>query len=289
MIPQLEGTRETIKYDLVKGIRLYRNREVEDYPLHWHTALEIIAPIESGYTAIIDNQVIDFFPGDILFIPPGTLHQLKAPATGSRIILLADYSLIGNIPGVDSLFAAVNSSTLIRKADNPELADYLSKQINHLFEEYVNHDSFCAALIYSDLIRFLVAIGRAHLDTESKFPEATNAKRHEYIQRFMTICEYMTQHCAEDLSMDDLANLAGFSRFHFSRLFKQFTGLSCYEYLTKCRIDLAERLLINPDLSVTDVAMQAGFNSLSTFNRIFKTAKNCNPTEYKKMNKNHHM
>ncbi len=289
MMPELEGTRENISYSQVKGIRLYRNREVEDYPLHWHTALEIICPIENLYTAIIDNKVIEFYPGDVLFIPPGTLHQLKAPKEGSRIILLADYSLIGNIPGVDALFAAVTSSTLIRKDDNPELAAYLRSLVDHLFDEYVKHDSFCAAVIYSDLINFLVAIGRAHLNTENKFPDATHAKRHEYIQRFMTICDYMTQHCAEDVSMDELAGLAGFSRFHFSRLFKQFTGLSCYEYLTKCRIDLAERLLINPDLSVTDVAMQAGFNSLSTFNRIFKTARGCTPTEYKKMNRNHRL
>ena len=183
----------------------------------------------------------------------------------------------------------MNAPALVRKEENPELAEYLSSLVEHLFNEYVQHDSFCAASIYADLIRFLVAIGRAHLNTENKFPDATNAKRHEYIQRFMTICEYMTKHCAEDVSMDDLASLAGFSRFHFSRLFKQFTGLSCYEYLTQCRIDLAERLLINPDLSVTDVAMQAGFNSLSTFNRIFKQARNCTPNEYKKMNKNHRL
>lgn len=61
--------------------------------------------------------------------------------------------------------------------------------------------------------------------------------------------------------------------------------MSCYEYLIGRRIAYAERLLLTPNLSITEVAMQSGFNSLSTFNRIFKTAKNCTPSSYKSLNR----
>ena len=100
----------------------------------------------------------------------------------------------------------------------------------------------------------------------------------------MKVCNYISDHCTENISIDRLASLAGFSKFHFARLFKQFSGMSCYEYLTQQRIAHAERLLIQPNLSITEVAMHSGFNSLSTFNRIFKSAKNCTPSEYKRLN-----
>ncbi|MDE7275901.1 MAG: AraC family transcriptional regulator, partial [Lachnospiraceae bacterium] len=70
-----------------------------------------------------------------------------------------------------------------------------------------------------------------------------------------------------------------------SRLFKQFSGVSCYEYLTQKRINHAETLLIEPNISITEVAMRSGFGSLSTFNRIFKAAKHCTPSEYKSLNR----
>ena len=100
----------------------------------------------------------------------------------------------------------------------------------------------------------------------------------------MMVCNYITDHCTENISVEELADLAGFSKFHFARLFKQFTNMSCYEYLTQKRIAHAERLLIEPNLSITEVAMRSGFNSLSTFNRIFKASKNCTPSEYKNLN-----
>ena len=101
----------------------------------------------------------------------------------------------------------------------------------------------------------------------------------------MNVCNYITDHCTENVTVEQLADLAGFSKFHFARLFKQFSNMSCYEYLTQKRIAHAEKLLIEPNLSITEVAMRSGFNSLSTFNRIFKAAKNCTPSEYKNLNK----
>ena len=100
----------------------------------------------------------------------------------------------------------------------------------------------------------------------------------------MQICDYITAHCTENLTVDELAVIAGFSKFHFIRLFKQFTNVTCYEYLIQKRIELAERLLIEPNLTITQVALQSGFGSLSSFNRVFKASKNCTPTEYKNMN-----
>ena len=92
----------------------------------------------------------------------------------------------------------------------------------------------------------------------------------------------MNEHCTEDLSLEALADMTGFSKSHFIRLFKEFAGVSYYEYLTKRRLLNAELLLDNPECSIADIAMQSGFNSLATFNRVFKASHNCTPTDYRK-------
>ena len=71
--------------------------------------------------------------------------------------------------------------------------------------------------------------------------------------------------------------------YHFARLFKQFTNISYYDYLNQRRIMEAQNLLCDPSLTITEVAMRSGFNSLATFNRIFKAQKNCTPREYKQL------
>lgn len=283
MIEILNGIHETIAYNDMNGIRLYLNDEAEDYPIHWHIALEIIMPIENTYTVQIDNKQVIVQEGDIMLIGPGELHSLIAPPTGKRLILQVDISLLCTLNKMDSLLHLLHPYKLISYADNMNLVTQLSNYLKEIEKEYTMVEPFVESSIYSLLLSFFVTIGRASLTGEAKFPDATLGKQYEYIEKFMDICKYINAHCTENITVDDLAVKAGFSKFHFSRLFKQFTGLSCYDYLTTQRISYAERLLLTPNISITEVAMQSGFNSLSTFNRIFKTTKKCTPSEYKRL------
>lgn len=283
MIEVLNGIHETVDYTDLSGIRLYHNVEYENYPIHWHTALEIIMPIKNTYTVEINHEIITCKERDVLLIPPGELHSLIAPPKGERLIMLIDFSLLYNLNKVDSLLHLMNPYKLIRYEESPQLSTSLVQHLFEIEEEYFMQPPFVESSIYSLLIRFFVIIGRNHLTSKDKFPHSTSSKQYEYIEKFMNICKYINDHCTEDLTVDDLALKAGFSKFHFSRLFKQFTNMSCYDYLINQRIAYAEKLLLTPGIPITEVAMQSGFNSLSTFNRIFKTIKKCTPSEYKRL------
>ncbi|MBP5554139.1 MAG: helix-turn-helix domain-containing protein [Lachnospiraceae bacterium] len=285
MLPVLEHGRETVKYTEIQGVRLYHNDQAEDYPLHWHTATEIIAPTENDYTIEIGTEKYTISPGDIAVIMSGTLHRLYAPKNGKRIIILFDYSLIGNVTSLNSLLHSLGECVIIRRKENEELSDRLMYYINQTDNEYATQKPYAGAAIYSLLIRFMVDVGRSCMEERVPQLGKSSAKNKEYIGRFMDVCNYISEHCTEDIDMDALAEMAGFSRFHFARLFKEFAHVSCYEYLTQKRILLAEMYLNQPDLSILDVALQSGFKSLSTFNRVFKSYKNCTPSEYRKMNR----
>jgi AraC-like DNA-binding protein len=84
-----------------------------------------------------------------------------------------------------------------------------------------------------------------------------------------------------DITLEDAAALSGFSKFHFSRLFKEYMNCTFYDYLINQRIKATEVLLTDDRLSITDIALQAGFSSISTFNRTFKQKKGCTPGEYR--------
>ena len=285
LIEILNGTHETVTYRSMSGVRAFVNRDAEDFPLHWHTALEIIRPVENEYTVKTNGKTVTFYPGDILLIPPGELHALFAPADGERLILQFDYSLFTGLDGMDFLLHALRPCLLICRSDEPDAAASLSRLLHDILREYSGDDPFREASVRSLLLRFFVILGRTVVTEAGKFPEFSPSKQQEYIEKFMSICSYINDHCSEPLQIDELARLAGFSRYHFSRLFKQFTGLSCHEYLTGRRLAHAERLLLSPNLSITEVAMHSGWGSLSTFNRLFREKNGCTPSSYRSLNR----
>ena len=157
MIKKLNGIHETVDYDLCKGLKLYYNQEAENYPLHWHTALEIVMTFKNDYTVIIGDHCHSLQEGDIGITPPGTLHQLVAPSNGERLIMLFDFSFINSTFSYQSILHILNPYALISKASFPELNAELSEYITKIFDEYKNPKPFSEPYIYALMTQFFVA------------------------------------------------------------------------------------------------------------------------------------
>ena len=246
MIEILNGTRETVAYNDNLGIRLYLNNESEDYPVHWHTAVEVIMPLKNCYTVVINDIKYILSTGDILILPSGELHELFAPEEGERIIFQFDYSLLNQLNGFDSTFHLFHPCIVLTPDEYGDIHSTLKQLLLNIKEEYFSSSLLKEASSYSMLIEFFVILGRCYMNNENRFPNVKSQKQHIYIDKFLQVCNYMNEHCTEDINVDTLASLAGFSTFHFSRLFKQFTGMTYYNYLNKHRIMHAEKLLIDP-------------------------------------------
>ncbi len=283
MIKKLDGIFEKIDYEKNSSILLYLNNVYENYPIHWHTAMEIIMPLENTYEVAINKVSYLLGEGDILIIPPGELHELYAPLTGSRIIFQFDFSIISNLKGFSGIYPILFQPRLLTNNNSSDIYDELKHLMINIKDEYIQNDSLSEAFIYSKIIQIFIITARKYMNTGNLFPDVNISKQKEYIEKFNLIFDYINDNLTEDISLSQISNIAGFSKFHFSRLFKQFTNMSFYDYLNQKRVKTAENLLLNPNLNITDVAMQSGFSSISTFNRVFKTVKECTPTEFKSL------
>ncbi len=281
MIEIINGLHETVDYRGDFKIRLYMNKESEDYPRHWHTDAEMIMPVDNSYRIVIDDNIYDLKANDIIIIPPGELHQIYSPASGNRIILQFDCTLLYSLKGFSTAFNMFHPCILITPASMPNIHTELASLIMNMAAEYFSSQPFKEALVYSMLIRFFSILGRTCIKTEENFTNIKNQKQVEYIKLFVKVCNHINRHCTENIKVEDIANIAGFSKFHFARLFKQVMNMSWYDYLINRRIMQAEKLLADQDLSIMQVAMKSGFSSLATFNRVFRAKKSCTPSEYK--------
>jgi AraC-like DNA-binding protein len=93
--------------------------------------------------------------------------------------------------------------------------------------------------------------------------------------------EYIRQHLTEDLSLGQVAKAVNTSTFYFCKLFKKVTGINFTDYLSRMRIEKSKNLLLNPNLRVSEIAFEVGFQSLTHFNRVFKKILGQSPTEYR--------
>ena len=93
--------------------------------------------------------------------------------------------------------------------------------------------------------------------------------------------EYIHEHQSEKLSLQQVARAASTSTFYFCKLFKKVTGINFTDYLSRVRVERAKNLLLNPNLRVSEIAFDVGFQSLTHFNRVFKKILGQSPTEYR--------
>ena len=132
---------------------------------------------------------------------------------------------------------------------------------------------------YESLIR-LLAIFAEHLAScanalmlareQTETPAMTEARR------------FITDHSGEELSLAAVAHVVNMSAGYFSEKFKQAAGMNFVEYVARTRIEKARNLLQNPNLRVSEIAFEVGFQSLSQFNRAFRQITGESPSAHRR-------
>ena len=93
--------------------------------------------------------------------------------------------------------------------------------------------------------------------------------------------EYIQEHQTEHLRLSHVAKAVNTSTFYFCKIFKKVSGINFTDYLSRVRIEKSKNLLLNPNLRVSEIAFEVGFQSLTHFNRVFKKIAGQSPTDYR--------
>ncbi len=282
MIENLSSIHETVNFRANTHIRLYNNDEAENYPPHWHIPFELIMPTENIYQVQCGDHSYTLREGDIIIICPGVIHQLFAPDHGVRIIFQPTLIHIES-KELDVLTSIIAPALLITPEDYPQIHGQIRSLMLEIRDIYFSSAPYGETSIYARFLGILASVGQMRIETAQHNFDARNSKQKEYMDKFLFVSSYINEHFAEELTLEQVASLVGFSKYHFTRLFRQYTGTSFYKYLNQKRIAHAKNLLLDPELTVIEVATQSGFSSLSAFLRMFKLSNNCTPTEFRKI------
>ena len=278
----LDGDLEYSQYVKGSPFRFWFNNQPTGFTDHWHTAMEIIFTLENTYTIEAHQQKYVMEPGDIAIIPSGTVHSISSPEKGCRFVFMFEPNLFSQLPGFNYVLSLIPQPVLINYDTNPQLYRAETALLWELVEHYWGNGLTKDLNIFSTMIRFFSTFGE---HTANVIPPTINnsSKAGSLVSRLSMVLDYLDTHYSENITLEEAANIACFSKFYFTRLFKQYTNQTFYDYLSPKRIKAAEQMLIIPNLPITEISLKAGFSSLSSFNRTFKRLKGCSPSEYRSL------
>src|SRR5690625_592888 len=153
--------------------------------------------------------------------------------------------------------------------------DIYATPITHIFDvlSKVNHNQLNDAYITSSLAyTFLMELQRfvLNIDRNDTLPDP--------IKKAVV---YMNENYADQLSLDDIVDVSGLSKYHFTRLFHETVHSTPIQYLTKVRINKSIELLKNEALTIEHIAVQVGFSNGNYFNKVFRSALGMSPGKYR--------
>ncbi len=266
-------TREDVVYYRTPCFLIYDSPEVKEYPTHWHNAVEILMPTENVFPVICGDTEFTLRENDILIIPPGELHCLKAQQ-GRRIIMICDNTMLEGNPALSEINSLLSEPLWIESDDDKAFSSELNAIIIDMMRIFEKSPPFCETLLFRKFIGLLIKIAEYRISTENK---------DEIHSDIMTgIRNYTDSFFMNPITLDNLSDALGYSKYHISRTLSD-NGTSFSNIVNARRIKAAETMLGEVSSSITQIAFNSGFTSITTFNRAFRKAKGCTPTEFREM------
>jgi AraC family transcriptional regulator len=125
---------------------------------------------------------------------------------------------------------------------------------------------------------FATYLAEKHIRAASSKPEIRGGLP---IRQLQKVGDFVTEHLAEEISVEILAQLVQLSPFHFSRIFKQSTGMSPLRFVTRERVTRAQQLIRETSRSLIEIALEVGYTSPSHFAQVFRRLVGVTPTEFR--------
>lgn len=260
--------------------KIDENHPKYEMAFHWHASIELIRVLRGELLVTLNKRTHRLAAGDILFVNSETVHGATPhDCVYECLVLNPGFLKNGNRVCDAFLDDLIHHHCALRPLScGPRVREQtlaLFSAMDHEGDGYFFHVIGAAA-------HWLGAICEEHAYTYEI--EKLSESDQKNVQKIKNTLAFIRENFDKEITLDDMAAVAGLSARYFCSFFKEMTLKTPIEYLKTYRIERAARKLLGSDRSVTEIAFSCGFNDLSYFIKTFKQIKNCSPNVYRKLN-----
>lgn len=251
--------------------------------IHVHSEFELLKILEGQTEFYIYGKEYRVRCGDIIFVNSRVPHSTTIHKDSIAFFIQfhtdiqPDDSEIHMSKYLSRFVNIANEDAVVFKKGT-EINHCISNCLDSIRNEYIHKDSSYDLFIKGYIYNILAMLYRNKviIHPESFF-ESGN------VSKILPVLEYIDANYSKQLTLPQLSEIINVNEFYFCRLFKKVVNTPVVQYLNFVRVCKAEKLLLSTDKSVSEIAFETGFSSVSYFNRIFKKYKFCTPGMYKKI------
>ena len=244
---------------------------------HWHTEIEIIKIVRGSLSVRLNNREFTAVEGDVVFVNSETVHGALPEDCVYDCIVFNPDMILGADKICGGFLADMKNHVLVVNDHFHKDDNIFTEAVEALFSAMKNGGTYfeVMAAMYG---LFAVILTSKYYKQVSELSEGSVKNN----MKLKTVLTFIRESYDSQITLDEMAAVAGMSPKYFCYFFKEMTTKSPVEYLNTYRIERASRKLLSTDLSVTDIAFNCGFNDLSYFIKTFKAVKGVTPKAFRK-------
>jgi AraC family transcriptional regulator len=247
-------------------------------PVHEHDTfclhLQTSGPVEMDWNSSGRSGRIRSGAGNLIFLTPGTRDSLLWHGPSQRIVTSIHPSLLRQAAGQMELKGLCGFENQWSFQD-----EQLQLLLTEMDREMAA--GWPMGALYGDLLGMSLSIAliRKYGHTSSPLLPLKGGLSQP---RLKQVLAYIEEHLDRELRLQELADLAALSAFHFARSFRQSVGATPHQYIVQRRVQRAKELLLRPEWSIEQVASATGFAGASQFSRVFRQNAGATPTDWRR-------
>lgn len=273
---------ETTKY--TEGLPVqFRVLSIENYPLHWHNAIEIILVLEGSLIVEIGTGTYQIQKSEIEIVNPNEVHSLTKGEDDNLILMLqidSDFFEQYYKGAKDVFFYADSSLPEIQQSQRYKtLREYIAVLFYEVLSQYENYEEETEQRLLTMMYYLLNNFHYLFYEEESLREDDLE------LERYHRIVRYITDNYKERVSLQEIAEQEFLTSQYLSYKIKNTFGHGFNDFLNHTRVEESIKLLLSTERNITEISEEVGFSHVRYYNRHFKIHYKMSPSEYRKLYK----
>lgn len=258
---------------------IFKNK---NFLAHWHSDIELVLVCKGSLGMGINSDYKILKEGDIAVCNSGDIHYYDSHNMESTIILIIFRpELIGNVINllINTKFAYpfIDSYIIDKIEISSSIINNIKTCIKNIYKEINQQDNHFQLLVKSHLME-LIGLLLRHIPHYSNNCN-TNLAEKGCLKLIQKAINFIENNYMLNITLEDVSTHLNIHPSYFSKFFSKATGITFKAYLNSLRIEKADNLLKSTDDPIIDIAYECGFNSIRTFNRVFKNLRGITPSD----------